>query len=217
MTPNDIIVDARRLAQDNGLLRAPDTYTAATLLSFVNQVLRQTALLRPDLFTLMTDIATTPNVVEQTLPADSIRLVNIFAVKDGGAVTEVSREMMDQSYPQWRQDPAGTPVNYMRHIRNPNQYFLYPKPAAGIVLSGEYAQTPPIYALNQEIALIPDAFQPVLVAGVVMLVSGVENNTQNSGRFTQFQEMYAQTLGANFQTRVATDTKEGGLDPRQVI
>lgn len=213
MTPNDVIVDARRLAQDNGLLRTSDTYSASVLLGLVNQVLRQTAVLRPDLFTLMTDITPTPNVVEQTLPADSLRLVNILAVKNGGAITEVSREMMDQSYPQWRFDPAGSPVNYMRHIRNPNQYFLYPKPAAGIVLTGEYAQSPPVYTLNQQIALLPDAFQPIVVSGVVMMISNVENPTTNAARAKQFQEMYAQALGANLQSRVVTDTKSSGLEP----
>lgn len=217
MTPNDVIIDARRLAQDSGLLRAPDTYTAATLLGFVNQVLRQTAVLRPDLFTVITDIPTTPDVVEQTLPVDSMRLVNILAVKEGNAVTEVSREMMDQSYPQWRLDPSGVPVNYMRHVRNPNQYFLYPRPSSGVILIGEYVASPPAYTLNQRIALLPDAFQPVIVSGVVMLISGVENNTQNGQRFSQFQEMYAQALGANLQARVTTDTKSSGLDPKQVI
>lgn len=217
MTPNDIIADARRLAQDNGLLRTPDTYSAATLLSFVNQVLRQTALLRPDLFTLMTDISTTAGVVEQSMPADSIRLVNIFAVKDGNAITEVSREAMDQSYPQWRSDAAGLPVNYMRHVRNPNKYFLYPKPSAGVVLSGEYAQSPPVYTASQTIALLPDSFQPSIVAGVVMMVAGVENPTLDPNRFRQFQEMYTQALGGNLQARVITDTKPSGLDAKQVI
>lgn len=217
MTPNDIIADTRRLAQDNGLLRAPDTYSAAALLSFVNQVLRQTALLRPDLFTLMTDISTTAGAVEQSMPADSIRLVNIFAVKDGNAITEVSREAMDQSYPQWRADAAGLPVNYMRHIRNPNKYFLYPKPSAGVVLSGEYAQSPPVYTASQSIALLPDSFQPAIVAGVVMLVAGVENPTIDPNRFRQFQDMYTQVLGANLQSRVVTDTKPSGLDEKQVI
>ena len=50
-----------------------------------------------------------------------------------------------------------------------------------------------------------------------MLISGVENNTQSTQRFSQFQEMYAQTLGANLQARVTTDTKSSGLDPKQVI
>lgn len=217
MTPNDIIADARRMAQDNGLLRTPDTYSAATLLSFVNQALRQTAVLRPDLFTLMTDISTTANVVEQSMPTDSIRLVNIFAIKDGSAITEVSREAMDQSYPQWRSDAAGSPVNYMRHVRNPNKYFLYPKPLSGVVLTGEYAQSPPVYTAAQTITLLPDSFQPAIVAGVLMLVAGVENPTTDLNRFKQFQEMYAQTLGANLQSRVVTDTKSSGLDQKQVI
>lgn len=217
MTPNDIIVDARRIAQDNGLLRTPDTYSASALLGFVNQALRQTAVMRPDLFTLMADIPTTTNVVEQSMPSDSIRLMNIFAVKNGNAVLEVSREALDQSYPQWRTVTAGTPVNYMRHVQNPNRYFLYPRPSAGIVLSGEYAQSPPAYTLNQTIALLPDAFQPVMVSGVVMLIASVENASGDPNRYVQFQNAYAQALGVNLQARVLTDTKEGGLDPRQVI
>lgn len=217
MTPNDIIVDVRRIAQDNGLLRTSNTYSAAALLAFTNQILRQTAILRPDLFTLMTDISTTPNVVEQSMPSDSIRLVNIFAVKDSNAVLEVSREAMDQSTPSWRTEAAGSPVNYMRHVRNPNRYFLYPKPISGVVLTGEYAQSPPTYTLSQTIALLPDAFQPAMVAGVLMLVSGIENPTTDSARFKQFQEVYSQTLGVNLQSRTVTDTKASGLDPKQVI
>jgi len=217
MTPNDIIVDVRRLAQDNGLLRTPDTYTAAALLGFVNQILRQTAILRPDVFTLMTDISTTAGAVEQSMPADSIRLVNIFGVKNSNAILEVSRETIDQFYPQWRTDAAGTPVNYMRHVQNPNRYFLYPRPSAGIVLSGEYVQSPPAYTLNQTIALLPDGFQPTMVTGVLMLISGIENSSENAARYKQFQDAYTQALGVNLQSRVITDTKDSGLDPRQVI
>jgi hypothetical protein len=217
MTPNDIIVEAKRLAQDNELFRNSDTYSAATMLGFVNQILRQTSVLRPDLFTRIADIATTPNVVEQSMPTDSIRLVNILGVKNGGAITEVSREMLDRSYPQWRTDPAGPPINYMRHVVNPNRYFLYPRPAANTVLTGEYAQSPPAYTLNQTIALLPDAFQAAMVAGVVMLIAGIENKSQVNARFTQFQEVYSQTLGVNLQSRTITDTRAAGIEPNQVI
>lgn len=217
MTPNDIIVDVRRLAQDNGLLRTPDSYSAATLLSYVNQTIRQAAILRPDIFTLLTDISTTPNAPEQTLPADSVRLVEIYAVRDGNAITEVSRETMDQGYPQWRTEAAGTPVNYMRHVRNPNKYFLYPRPTSGIVLVGEYVQAPPVHTLSQPIALLSDAFQPIMVSGVLMLIAGTENGTGNADRYRQFQTAFTEGLGVNLQSRAATDTEAGGLDPRQVI
>lgn len=217
MTPNDVIVEARHLAQDNGLLRSPDTYTAATFLGFVNQILRKTALLRPDLFAFVDDIATTPNVVEQSMPADSMRLMNIFAVKGGGGIVEVDRQTMDRSYPQWRTDAAGTPVNYMRHVQNPNKYFLYPRPTSGIELVAEYVQTPPTYTLNQTINLLPDSFQPAIVSGVVMLVAGIENATSNPDRYKQFEDSFKQALDVSFQSRVVTDLKSSGLDPKQVI
>jgi len=217
MTPNDIIEDARRLAQDNGLLRVSDTYTAAALLAFVNQTIRQVALIRPDLFAVITNIPTTANVVEQSMPSDSMRLMNIFGVKDGSGVVEVDRQTMDRAYPQWRTDTAGTPVNYMRHAQNPNKYFLYPRPTAGTELVAEYAQTPPIYTLSATINLLPDSYQPVIVSGVVMLIAGIENNTIDPNRYKQFEDSFRQALDTNFQSRVVTDVKSSGFDPKQVI
>lgn len=216
MTPNDIITDAKRLAQNTGVLRTPNVYADATFLAFVNQVLKQTALLRPDLFSYITDIPTTPNTVSQVLPSDSTRLVEIYSVKDGDAITEVTRETMDQTYPQWRIETAGTPVNYMRNVRNPNGYFLYPRPAVGIILVGEYVQTPPVYALNSQIALLPDSFLPAMSAGVVGMIESINNTTSDMNRAKEFATQYAQALGLSLQTRVLTDTEQGGLDPRQV-
>lgn len=217
MTPNDIIEDARRLAQDNALFRAPDAYTASTMLRYTNQIIKNTALLRPDLFIRVTDIVPTAEVAEQTAPVDSIRFVSIRAVKNGPAVVEVSYETMDRSYPNWRSDPAGTPVNYMRNIRNPNSYFLYPRPAAGIVLTGEYVQSPPDYAANQSIMLLPDSFRTAMAAGVVMLVANTENDAASANRATQFSDLYTQALQANLQSRNITDTRMAGLDPRETI
>lgn len=205
MTPQDIIDDVRRLAQDTGLLRVADTYTNATLLSFVHQVLRSTALLRPDLFAKQAVVPTTPNTVEQTLPADSVRLVEVFSVADGNALVEVSLSVINHSYPQWRKTPAGVPVNYIRNERNPNKFFLYPRPAAGIELDVEYTQSPPAYALTDSIALIPSAFQSALVVGVLMLISGIENPTMNRERYEQFQSSYMSVLGLNLQSQTMMD------------
>ena len=71
MTPSNIISYARRLIQDNQLLRTTEDYIDETLLDYVNQALKQTAVYRPDLFLQIADIPTTANVVQQTAPADS--------------------------------------------------------------------------------------------------------------------------------------------------
>jgi hypothetical protein len=174
-------------------------------------------IIRPDLFSIIGEIPTTPNTVIQSLPSDAMRLVEIFAVKNSNAVLEVTRDTLDQTTPGWLTEPPDIPVNYMRHVRNPYRYFLYPAPYANVVLLAEYAQTPPDYNLNDEIALLRDAYFPVVIDGVVFLAESIDNEHINSNRAKLFQDSFTQALGVSLQSRVLTDTEEGGLDPRQVI
>jgi hypothetical protein len=214
VTPNEIITEVRRLIQDT---KVTYRYSDAIMLGWVNQTLKRTAVLRPDLFGVIGDIATTPNVVLQSTPSDSLRLIQIFQVKNGDAVTEVDREVFDQTYPGWVNEAAGTPVNFMRHVRNPNKFFVYPRPTSGVILVGEYAQVPPDYALNDTIALIPEAYFPVLIDGVVFLAESVDDEHVNSQRAALFQKNYTEALGASVSNRVVTDTKQAGMDRKQVI
>jgi hypothetical protein len=214
MTPADIIAEARVLVQDT---RTPYRYSDTLMLGWVNQTLKRMSVLRPDLFAIIGDIPTAAGTVVQSCPSDSLRLVEIFQIKNGDAVTEVKRDTLDQMYPNWVNEAAGTPVNFMRHVRNPNKFFLYPRPEDGVVLVGEYAQVPPAYTTNQTIASLPDAYLPVAVDGVVFLAESVDNEHVNSGRAKLFQESFNQTLATGLQVRPITDTEQGGMDPKQVI
>jgi hypothetical protein len=214
MTPSDVILEVRRLLSDT---LTPQRYSDTFLLGFVNQTLKRISILRPDLFALIGDISTTANTVLQSMPSDSIRLMEIFQIKNGDAITEVSRETFDQTYPNWVNETPGIPVNFMRHVRNPNKFFVYPRPISGVILVGEYAQTPPTYSLNATIALLPDAYFPSVVDGVLFLAESIDDESANSGRAKVFQDSFVQSLGVSLQSRTITDTDEGGLDPRQVI
>jgi hypothetical protein len=214
MTPNEVITEVRRLIQDT---KAPFRYSDAVMLGFVNQTLKKMVVLRPDLFAVIGDFATTAGSVLQDCPADSTRLIEVFQVKGGSAITEVTRRVLDQTSPSWVSDPPGAPVNFMRHVRNPNRFFVYPAPVAGTVLVGEYAQTPPDYTLDQEVTFPTDAYFPVVVDGTVFLAESIDNEHVNSNRAKLFQDAFVQALGVGLQSRTVTDTEEGGLDPRQVI
>ena len=214
MTPQDVITEVRRLIQDES---APLRYSDTVLLGFVNQTLKRMAILRPDLFSLITNIPTTANSVVQNCPSDSVRLVEIFQVVGGNAITEVSRDTLDQSTPSWVAETAGTPVNYVRHVRNPNRFFLYPAPTTGTQLTAEYIQSPPAYTLGQTVALLPDSYLSTVVDGTVYLAESVDNEHVNSGRAKLFFDSFTQSLGVGLQSRAITDTEEGGLDPRQVV
>lgn len=214
MTPNEIITEARRLIQDT---KTPYRYSDAVMLGFVNQTLKRMVTIRPDLFSVVTDFPTAPNSVLQSCPADSTRLIEIFQVRNGNAVTEVNRATLDRTVPNWQNESPGYPVNFMRHVRNPNRFFVYPPPVDGVLLVGEYAQTPPDYTLDQEITSPTDAYFPVVVDGVVFLAESIDNEHVNSNRAKLFQDAFVQGLGVSLQSRTITDTEAGGQDPRQVI
>ncbi len=213
MTPNEVITEVRQVVQDT---RVTFRYSDTTLLGFVNTTIKRMAILRPDLFTVIGDISVTANSVVQSCPAGAVRLVEIFQIKNGDALTEVSREMLDQTYPEWRTESPGVPVNYMRHVRNPTQFFLVPRPVASVILVGEYVASPITYALNDTISL-PNAYFPILVDGVVFMAESVDNEHVNSGRAKLYQDSFTQLLGVGLQSRSMTDTEAGGLDPNQVI
>jgi len=214
MTPAEIISEVRRLVGDS---RAPQRYSDAELLGFVNQTLKRMAVLRPDLFAHYGEITTTANTALQSLPTDALRLIEIYQVKNGNTVTEVNRETMDQGYPNWVSDPPGTPYNYMRHVRNANKYFLYPRPIPGVVLLGEYAKVPTDYTLAEEITVLPEAYFPSVVDGAVFLASSIDDEHVNSGRAKLFLDSFTQSLGTSLQAREITDTEMAGMPRGGVV
>ena len=151
MILNDVITDVRRIIQDT---TTTYRYSDTVLLAFANQALKRIAVLRPDLFANVSTITCTQNAVIQSAPADSIRIMEVFSVQNGNGIIETNREALDQAYPSWMNDAAASCVNWMRHIRNPNKFFIYPKAPAAQVLDIEYAQTPPNYTGDATVASV---------------------------------------------------------------
>lgn len=208
MTPQQVITEVRKHVQDAD---APYRNSDTALLGFVNQTLKRMCTVRPDLFTYYGDIPTQAGKAMQSLPDDSARLVEIFSVKGGNVVNETVREVLDLSYPGWQSAAAGTPVNYVRHIRNPSRYFLTPPPAAGTILLGEYTQTPINYTLTQPIELLSDVYFPIVIDGTVWLTEGIDNEYANGGRGQKAKEQFYEALGISLQSRIITDSESGGL------
>lgn len=208
MTPADIIIEVRRILQD---VEAPTRYSDADLLSYINQTLKRMVVLRPDLFGEIVDISTTAGTAVQLLPSDALRLIDIFQVKNGNAITEVDRETMSRNYPNWMNEAAGSPVNFMRHVKNAERFFLYPPPVAGTILVGEYSKIPVDYALADTITAPRDAFMPVIVDGTVFLAESIDDEHINSKRADFFLQLFNSQLTTSIQNRVFTDTKAAGF------
>lgn len=214
MILDDVITEARRLLQDE---TATFRYSDAFMLAIGNLTLRRMCVLRPDLFSVVAEVSCTQNEVLQSAPSDSLRIIEVFSVTAGGALAEVNRAVMDRNTPTWTTDTAAVATNWMRHIRNPNKFFIYPKAPAAQSVDVEYAQSPPIYDGTTAVALLPDAWFPVLVDGMVGLSESIDNEHITSGRAKIFLESFTEALGASLQGRSITDTETGGLAKEEVI
>lgn len=213
MKLSEVLAETRRILQD---INEPVRYNDELLLGFANQALKRMAVIRPDLFAFIGELPTTAGTVIQSAPSDSIRIIEILYVKDGDGITEVNRDMLDETYPAWMNDAAAPTVNWMRHVRNPNKFFVYPKAPAGQVLIIEYAQSPRDYTAIEDVEILSDAYFPVVVDGTVYLAESIDNEHVNSNRAQLFQQSFTQALGAGMQARVLTDIEDSGLPENKV-
>ena len=208
MTPEQVLTEVRRLIQDTDATRY--RYSNEALLGHMNQALKRMCHIRPDLFVVYGDIPTQAGKTMQQLPDGAVRLVEIFHVKGGGTVAETVRETLDETHPTWHSDTPGEPINFIRHIRNPDRYFLSPPPAQGVVVVGEYVQTPPNYTLKQVIDL-SDVYFPLLVDGTVWLAESIDNEHVNSGRAEMYKRTFYEGLGVTLESRSVSDAESGGM------
>lgn len=205
---SQLVADARIAVQDLGVLATP-RFADAQILSLANQTLKAMAVLRPDLFALVTTMTTVQGAY-QTAPADSIRFMEALLVVGANNLNEINREALDLMSNNWQTLTPTTPTNWMRHPRNANAFFTYPPAAAGITLQIEYAQSPPFYALTQAPAIMPDAYYSTLLDGTVARLEMTDNEASNSGRAKLMNDMFVSQLQTSLQARNTLDNESGG-------
>ena len=214
-TIGDILTDVRLAVQDTDPTSGY-RYTDTHLIRLINQALQRTCLMRPDLFA---KIATVTLVAgrEQTAPADSVRIIEIYGTQSGANISEINQDSLDLMFPTWEQNASATAQNWMRNVRNPNGFSVYPISAAGQQIIMEYSQSPPTYDTVTPVALIPNAYYVAILDASVWLVEAIDNEHISSGRAKMFQESFVQGLGLTAQNKAVTDTYSGGADPKTVI
>lgn len=212
MILNDIITSVRRIIQDETVAYR---YSDVFLLELCNQGLKRIQLLRPDLFSYVGTVACVENAVIQSAPSDSLRIIEVYNIVGGTSLVEADREVLDQTVPTWPNTTAGAAINWMRHVRNPNKFFIYPKAPADQVLTVEYSQVPSVYSGSATVTLLPDAYIPALVDVVVFLAESIDNEAVSTGRAKMYRDLFMSELGATTASLPVTDTENAG-QPIQV-
>ena len=212
MILNDIVTAVRRIIQDETVtFRYSDTF----FLALCNQGVKRIQLLRPDLFSFIGTVDCVENAVIQSAPSDSLRIIECYSIVGGTGLVEADREVLDQTIPTWVNTTAGAAINWMRHVRNPNKFFIYPKAPANQTLTVEYSQVPPTYAGDATVTLLPDAYVPALIDVVVFLAESIDNEHVTNGRAKMYMDLFMSELGATTASLPVTDTENAG-QPLQI-
>lgn len=214
-TTTDVIDEVREAVQDTHSDAAYRRYSDAFLLRKVNQALKRLALLRPDLFTEVGTITCVTGSL-QTAPANSIRLMDVLSASDGRAVKEVNQEVLDLMTPAWGAGAPGVAQDWMRYVKDPNRFYVYPPATTAETLTLLYAAAPTTYALAAVVTL-QDAYMPAVVDCTAFLVESIDAENAESGRGKMFYDSFKELIGGSLQARKLTDVGDAGLDPKEVI
>lgn len=199
----------RLLVQDQGT-STPVRVSDSDLLLLVNNAIRRTAIIRPDLFaTTVTNFSCVAGYL-QSAPADSFRIIDIPMVTGVANINEADDESFSSMNSTWQTDPQATAQNWFRNRRNAQSFSVWPPAPAGQQLTIVYAQSPPTYTQGQTVALIPDAYFPAIVDFTVNLYESLDNEHANSGRAKLYGESAIMLLGAQAKARDVLDSDRAG-------
>lgn len=210
MTPQTVITEVRNLIKDDDAVSYRNTDDDLVLM--VNRALKRIALARPDLFTSIGTITLISGTV-QTVPNRG-RIIEVFGITGGGAITEARREAMDRLTPTWRsasQVAAASILNWMRHSRNPSTFFVYPPSNGTGSLDAEYTVAPDDYTLSETIEL-GSVYQPAVVDMTAAEVEWADDENVVNQRADAFFKRAMSLLSADTQNKSVMDKEGGGVE-----
>lgn len=209
MTPQSVIAEVRVFIKDTDAVSYRNSDDNLVLM--INRAMKRIALLRPDLFTTIGTI-TLVSGITQTVPNYG-RIVEVFGITGGGAITEGNRETLDELTPTWRSAAsvaAASITNWMRHSRNPSKFFVSPPSNGTGSLDAEYTAPPATLLIGTTIPL-SENYEPAVVDMTVAEVEWADDENVLNQRAEAFYKRAKELLGADAQGRAMTDKEGGGV------
>lgn len=196
MTPSEIIKSARITLNDNDSAGYRDS--DEVLLGFVNDAIREAAIVQPALFSTIADYTCVPDSCEQGITyADAAMLLEVLCIHGGNSVTPFDFPSMDAFHPSWRTDAEGPAQQWAKFANDPFKFYIYPKAPALTqqVLDVRYVRNPAAnFDLLDAITELPDVYKTALHDYVVYRVSMKDDEFVDSNRATAFYNTYVSKL-----------------------
>jgi hypothetical protein len=210
----DIIRDAATILVDETGVRFP----AGELVRWLNAAQLALAEKRPDAYTKSAAVALVVGV-QQALPAEALKLIDIKANASGAPVRHVDRVGIDAALPSWRQSTGVTTIrNWMHDPRDPLVFEVYPPAALGASLQVVYAVTPtPVAApsgdqfddVTGDVAVSASFKNALLDAVLYRAFSKDAEHPANNARSMAHYEAFLRAIGEELQTTAVVRPKAG--------
>lgn len=205
-TAGDAIVDVRDALQDTDVdLRRHDD---ATLLGYLSDGLPEICVRRPDLFSTLATVPVAAGAF-QAAPVDSVRLIDVIRVIGAGVLVECEKDAVDADNPEWM-DAPGTPLNWMRYVKDPNRFLLAPAPVGTESIQILYAKTPVRVSAAADVVPLPDAYRPALASYAVFRAETKNDQSVLDGRAKLMWDVFLSSLASSVQSKETTDGLDNG-------
>lgn len=200
----DTILDS---AAGTLLDRAHRTWSADDLLAYLNEFLRATAFVKPDMYVVQTPF--TPAAGEQQqLPADGVALIDIPRNTGGRVITQVSKDLLDEASRFW---PAATQETVIEHYtvdsRNPRRFVLFPPSDGAGSIDIIYGATVPTVMYYTEEIDIPATYESAAIAFVIGKCYAKNTKRQDLSKSAAAMQQWGQFLGLKSQAQNAISPK----------
>jgi len=183
-------------------------WTDANLISYLNEAINATCMVKADAYVLQAYIAVAAGVTQE-LPASGVALLDISENQvSGRRVTQVDRALLDEENRFW---PAATQEVDVQHFTvdptAPRRFYITPPNTGTGSVKALYGALPAALAAVGDTVLVQDVYQPALIAFAIsraLLKPTQRKDPQGSA--SAFNE-WATMVGAKTKTQLETSPK----------
>lgn len=189
ITAQNIADKAELLLQDQTNIR----WTEAELLGWINSGQREIMIYKPNA-NPVTGTVTTVAGTKQELPTGGLQVLDVTRTVGGNAVTNIDRNILDVTLPDWHTQTAAAAKHYVFDPRNPKIFYLYPPSAGSVEIEVCYSSVPADVA-SMAGNIFNDLYETVLLDYVLYRAYSKDaEHTANQARATQHYQAFIAAL-----------------------
>ena len=203
ITAATILDEAAELLLDT----AHRTWSAESLLTYLNEALSATALVKHDFYTVQNFVTLDAGVL-QAIPDDGVGLLDIVRNSGGRVITQVDKSLLEEANRFW---PAATQETVIEHYtadpRNPRRFQVFPPSDGTSSVEMLYGATPPQIMYPAEEIPVPNSYHSPLLDFVLAKAYSKNSKRQDLAKSAALMQDWARLLGATSQSQIATSPK----------